>query len=108
MWKKVQRTRKKGVLSSHFLESSRPSLTTVRLKVPTGDIKSKSKAILARKARTKSDIERHNAVFEQRVRVTLPAARFAIYLLDMLAKLKGDADISTNTSISSISKLSND
>ena len=65
MWKEVQRTRKKEVLSSHFVESSRPSLTRVRLEVPTGDIKSKSKAILARKARTKSDIEEHNTVFEQ-------------------------------------------
>ena len=34
MWKEVQRTRKKEVLSSHFVESSRPSLTTVRLEVP--------------------------------------------------------------------------
>ena len=32
MWKEVQRTRKK-VLSSHFVELSRPSLTTVRLEV---------------------------------------------------------------------------
>ena len=31
MWKEVQWTRKKEVLSSHFVESSRPSLTTVRL-----------------------------------------------------------------------------
>ena len=36
--------------------------------------------------------------------VTLLAARFAIYLLDMLAKLKGDPEISTNDSISPISK----
>ena len=33
MWKEVQRIRKKEVLSSHFVESSRPSLTTVRLEV---------------------------------------------------------------------------
>ena len=33
MWKEVQQTRKKEVLSSHFVESSRPSLTTVRLEV---------------------------------------------------------------------------
>ena len=33
MWKEVQRTRKKEVLSSHFVESSRPSLTTVRLEI---------------------------------------------------------------------------
>ena len=33
MCKEVQRTRKKEVLSSHFVESSRPSLTTVRLEV---------------------------------------------------------------------------
>ena len=33
MWKEVQRTRKKEVLSSHFVESSRPSLTTVRREV---------------------------------------------------------------------------
>ena len=31
MWKEVPRTRKKEVLSSHLVESSRPSLTTVRL-----------------------------------------------------------------------------
>ena len=43
-------------------------------------------------------------VFEQHVRVTLLAARFAILLLDMLAKLKGDTEISTNTSMSPISK----
>ena len=29
MWKEVPRTRKKEVLSSHHVESSRPSLTTV-------------------------------------------------------------------------------
>ena len=34
MWKEVPRTRKKEVLSSHLVESSRPSLTTVRLEVP--------------------------------------------------------------------------
>ena len=33
MWKEVQRTRKKEVLSSHHVESSRPSLTTVSLEV---------------------------------------------------------------------------
>ena len=33
MWKEVQLTRKEEVLSSHFVESSRPSLTTVRLEV---------------------------------------------------------------------------
>ena len=31
MWKEVPRTRKKEVLSSHHVESSRPSLTTVSL-----------------------------------------------------------------------------
>ena len=31
MWKEVPRTRKKKVLSSHHVESSRPSLTTVSL-----------------------------------------------------------------------------
>ena len=34
MWKEVPRTRKKEVLSSHHVESSRPSLTTVSLEVP--------------------------------------------------------------------------
>ena len=34
MWKEVQRLRKKEVLYSHFVESSRPSLMTVRLEVP--------------------------------------------------------------------------
>ena len=33
MWKEVPPTRKKEVLSSHLVESSRPSLTTVRLEV---------------------------------------------------------------------------
>ena len=33
MFKEVPRTRKKEVLPSHFAESSRPSLTTVRLEV---------------------------------------------------------------------------
>ena len=33
MWKEVPRTRKKEVLSSHHVESSRPSLTTVSLEV---------------------------------------------------------------------------
>ena len=33
MWKEVPRTRKKRVLSSHHVESSRPSLTTVSLEV---------------------------------------------------------------------------
>ena len=33
MWKKVPRTRKKEVLFSHHVESSRPSLTTVSLEV---------------------------------------------------------------------------
>ena len=37
------------------------------------------------------------------VRVMLLAAGFAIYLLDMLAKLKGDTDTLTNTSILPIS-----
>ena len=32
----VPRTRKKEVLSSHHVESSRPSLTTVSLEVPPG------------------------------------------------------------------------
>ena len=32
MWKEVPRTRKKEVLSSHHVESSRPSLTTVSLR----------------------------------------------------------------------------
>ena len=31
MWKEVPRTRKKEVLSSHHVESSRPSLTTASL-----------------------------------------------------------------------------
>ena len=31
MWKEVPRTRKKEVLSSHHVESSRPSLTTVSI-----------------------------------------------------------------------------
>ena len=39
-------------------------------------------------------------VFAQRIRVELLAARFVIYLLDMLAKLKGNIEISTNTPIS--------
>ena len=33
MWKEVPRTRKKEVLSSHHVESSRPSLMTVSLEV---------------------------------------------------------------------------
>ena len=33
MWKEEQRTRKKEVLSSHHVESSRASLTTVSLEV---------------------------------------------------------------------------
>ena len=33
MWKEVPRTRKKEVLSSHHVESSRPSLTIASLKV---------------------------------------------------------------------------
>ena len=33
MWKEVQLTRKKEVLSSYFVQSSRPSLTAVRLEV---------------------------------------------------------------------------
>ena len=37
MWKEVQQTRKKEVLFSHFVESSRPSLTTVRLEVLKGN-----------------------------------------------------------------------
>ena len=41
MWKEVPRTRKKEVLSSHLVESSRPSLTTVRLEVPCLNLKSK-------------------------------------------------------------------
>ena len=32
MWKEVRRTRKKEILSSHHVESSRPSLTTVSLR----------------------------------------------------------------------------
>ena len=36
----------------------------------------------------------------QRVRITLLAARFAIFLLNMLAKLKGETEKSTYTSIS--------
>ena len=32
MWKEAPRTRKKEVLSSHLVESSRPSFTTVSLK----------------------------------------------------------------------------
>ena len=35
MWKEVPRTRKKEVLSSHHVESSRTSLTTGSLEVPT-------------------------------------------------------------------------
>ena len=38
-------------------------------------------------------------VFAQRVRVTFLAARFATFLLDMLANLKEDTKISTYTSI---------
>ena len=38
MWKGEQQTRKKEVLSSHFVESSRPSLKTVRLEVQVGTI----------------------------------------------------------------------
>ena len=41
-------------------------------------------------------------VFAQRVIVKLLAARFAIYLLDMLARLKVVTEIWTNTSISPI------
>ena len=37
MWKEAPRTRKKEVLSSHLVESSRPSLTTVSLEVPVSD-----------------------------------------------------------------------
>ena len=33
MWKEIPRTRKKEVLSSHHVESSRPSLTTVSLHI---------------------------------------------------------------------------
>ena len=33
MWKEAPWTRKKEVLSSHLVESSRPSLTTVSLEV---------------------------------------------------------------------------
>ena len=40
MWKEVQRTRKKEVQSSHFVESSRPSRKTVRLEVFDRDIHS--------------------------------------------------------------------
>ena len=36
MWKEVPRTRKKEVLSSHHVESSRQSLTTVSLEVLVG------------------------------------------------------------------------
>ena len=39
MWKEVPRTRKKEVLSSHYVESSRPSLTTVSLEVSVLSIK---------------------------------------------------------------------
>ena len=42
------------------------------------------------------------------VRVTSLAARFVIYLLDTLAKFKGDREISRNTSSSPVSILSND
>ena len=41
----------------------------------------------------------YNTVLAQLARVTLLAARFAIYLLDMLAKLKVETEISTNASI---------
>ena len=41
----------------------------------------------------------HYTVLVQSARVTLLAARFALYLLDILAKLKGDTGISINTSI---------
>ena len=41
----------------------------------------------------------HYTVLVQSVRVTLLASIFALYLLDMLAKLKGDTGISINTSI---------
>ena len=44
-------------------------------------------------------------VFAQLVRVTLLAARFAIFLLDMLAKLKRDTKISTYTSIFAYSEI---
>ena len=37
MWKEVPLKRKKEVLSSHIVESSRPSLTTVRLEVQAVD-----------------------------------------------------------------------
>ena len=36
MWKEVLQTRKKEVLSSHLVESSRPSLMTVCLDVRPG------------------------------------------------------------------------
>ena len=39
MWKEVPRTRKKEVLSSHHVESSRPSLTTFSLEVPRSRLK---------------------------------------------------------------------
>ena len=42
------------------------------------------------------------------VRVMWLTARFGINLIDGLEKLKGDIEISTNTSISHISKWSND
>ena len=43
-------------------------------------------------------------VFVQRFRVTLQAVRFGIFLLNILAKLKRDMEIFTNTPISLISK----
>ena len=42
--------------------------------------------------------------FVQLVRVTSVAARFSIFLLDMLAKLQGDTEISTILKFSPISK----
>ena len=46
----------------------------------------------------------YNTVLAQLARVTLLATRFAIDLLDMLAKLKVEMEISTNTSILPLSK----
>ena len=37
MWKEVPRTRKKELLSSHLVESSRPSITIVRLEVQASE-----------------------------------------------------------------------
>ena len=44
MWKEVQLTRKK-VLPSHFVESSRPSLATVRLEIQATNVQWLRKAV---------------------------------------------------------------